>query len=139
MENDTLAGDSPLEAHIEERPPLKKNKAEDFQSLKRKTWGESEVEDVDNSTVPHLLGVGFKDAERIKEVFLSLILTYSDRCTIWALGQSWCFTQVIGPALQPCQIVSQNHYHRYPSPLQEWERFFADDPNPGPPQVSLES
>lgn len=101
--------------------------------------GGSEAEDVDNCTVPHLLAVEFKDAERIKEDFLSIILAYSYRCAISGLGQSWCFTQAIGPALHPCQIVPQDHYHRYPSPLQRWERFFADDPNPGPPQVSLES
>jgi hypothetical protein len=90
----------------------------------RKTWRESEAEDIGNMTAPCSLAVKFKDAERIKEDFLSLILAYSDRCAISGLGQSWCFTLAIGPALQPCQIIPQNHYHLYPATLQA-----GGDPN----------
>jgi hypothetical protein len=115
------------------RPLRKKNKPDGSQTLKRKTWRESEAEDIENMTAAQSLAVKFR------EDFLSLILAYSDRCAISGLGQSWCFTQAIGPALQPCQIIPQNHYHLYSATPQIWEPIFGGDPNAGAPQVWAQS
>ncbi|PON20276.1 hypothetical protein TGAM01_v210872 [Trichoderma gamsii] len=49
--------------------------------------------------------------------FRSSLLTFARRCAVSGKGRTWCYNPVIGPAVQACHIVPQQHYHLYPDPL----------------------
>ncbi|PTB34924.1 hypothetical protein M441DRAFT_32381 [Trichoderma asperellum CBS 433.97] len=49
--------------------------------------------------------------------FRSSLLTFARRCAVSGKGRTWCYSPAIGPAVQACHIVPQQHYHLYPDPL----------------------
>lgn len=58
--------------------------------------------------------------DRIKQVianFRPSCLVLSTRCAVTGTGRPWCPGPGVGPSLQACHIVPQQHYHTYPSPL----------------------
>lgn len=49
--------------------------------------------------------------------FRSSLLTFARRCAVSGKGRTWCYSPAIGPAVQACHIIPQQHYHLYPDPL----------------------
>lgn len=49
--------------------------------------------------------------------FRSSLLTTARQCAVSGKGRTWCYSPAIGPAVQACHIVPQQHYHLYPDPL----------------------
>ncbi|KAF4950358.1 hypothetical protein FSARC_13222 [Fusarium sarcochroum] len=60
------------------------------------------------------MSIDYNGAKKVMDNFRNSILVYSSCCAISGLGESWCQTPLVGPALQACHIVPQNHYHLYP-------------------------
>ncbi|KAH6605845.1 hypothetical protein Trco_004998 [Trichoderma cornu-damae] len=48
--------------------------------------------------------------------FRSSCLVAAQQCAVSGKGRSWCVSPSVGPALQACHIIPQQHYHLYPDP-----------------------
>ncbi|KAI0868414.1 hypothetical protein GGS24DRAFT_482490 [Hypoxylon argillaceum] len=79
----------------------------------------SSSEDVDNSEldsmlVPAGIDVDVNEAKRVIDDFRTACMIRSDCCAISGEGESWYPNQTLGPGVQVCHIVPQQHYHLYP-------------------------
>ena len=63
---------------------------------------------------PPEMDIALDDARQTVSAFRSSCLVSSRRCAVTGKGRSWCVTPTVGPALQACHIVPQQHYHLYP-------------------------
>ncbi|KAJ8128811.1 hypothetical protein O1611_g4820 [Lasiodiplodia mahajangana] len=43
-------------------------------------------------------------------------LSFETCCVVSGEGESWCPGQPVGPGVQACHIIPQQHYHLYPNP-----------------------
>ncbi|KAF5027346.1 hypothetical protein F66182_547 [Fusarium sp. NRRL 66182] len=89
------------------------------QSPKRRSCSTSptrgnELEDITDLRTPPKMELEPDTARRTVETFRRNCLIDADRCAISGKGHSWCITPAIGPALQACHIIPQQHYHLYP-------------------------
>lgn len=57
-------------------------------------------------------------ARQTIETFRHECLIHTDRCAISGKGQSWCIIPSIGPGLQVCHIIPQQHFYLYPDDQQ---------------------
>ncbi|KAF5019748.1 hypothetical protein F66182_8233 [Fusarium sp. NRRL 66182] len=77
--------------------------------------GQEEAENVNAMITPAAVEeINRAFAQRTFESFRSSVLISAKRCAVSKKGQSWCVNPGIGPALQACHIVPQQHYHVYP-------------------------
>ncbi|EGU84551.1 hypothetical protein FOPG_17208 [Fusarium oxysporum f. sp. conglutinans race 2 54008] len=75
---------------------------------------ENELEDIADLHMPPRMELQPDAARKTVETFRRNCLIDADRCAISGKGHSWCITPAIGPALQACHIIPQQHYHLYP-------------------------
>ncbi|RGP69184.1 hypothetical protein FLONG3_7820 [Fusarium longipes] len=90
------------------------------QSPKRRRSSSSSVtdgeqEDIKNLLIPPKMDLSPDDARQTIETFRHNCLIHADRCAISGKGQSWCITPSVGPGLQACHVVPQQHFHLYPT------------------------
>lgn len=55
-----------------------------------------------------------EDAHQIMAAFRTSCLVESDRCAVSGKGRGWYSSPAVGPGVQACHIVPQQHYHIYP-------------------------
>lgn len=61
-------------------------------------------------------------ARQIISSFRPSCLVSSRQCAITGKGRSWCANPSIGPTLEACHIIPQQHYYLYPDPEDlEWQ------------------
>ncbi|KAM0415852.1 hypothetical protein ACHAPT_013163 [Fusarium lateritium] len=63
---------------------------------------------------PLSMNIDYDEAKKVMDNFPSSCLVNASCCAVSGLGESWCVSPTIGPALQACHIVPQQHYHLYP-------------------------
>ncbi|KAF4948333.1 hypothetical protein FSARC_13774 [Fusarium sarcochroum] len=88
---------------------------------------EYELEDITELHMPPKMEIDADTARQTIESFRKNCLIDSDRCAISGKGRSWYTTPAIGPALQACHIVPQQHYHIYPDALFQTRADEGDD------------
>ncbi|KAK7414161.1 hypothetical protein QQX98_006947 [Neonectria punicea] len=71
-------------------------------------------EDVASMVTPPTMDIAVDFATKTIAAFRSSCLVSASRCAVSGKGESWCNSPTIGPALQACHIVPQQHYHVYP-------------------------
>ncbi|KAM0293638.1 hypothetical protein ACHAPM_011604 [Fusarium culmorum] len=91
------------------------------QSPKRRASGsasptkQQEEEDVASIVAPpNMDEINHEYARQIMTQFRSSCLVMASRCAVSGKGRSWCMTPAVGPGLQACHIIPQQHYHLYP-------------------------
>ncbi|KAF5023173.1 hypothetical protein F66182_4770 [Fusarium sp. NRRL 66182] len=58
--------------------------------------------------------VKHESARQIMAQFRSSCFVMAGRCAVSGKGRSWCINPTVGPGLQACHIIPQQHYHLYP-------------------------
>ncbi|RSL84329.1 hypothetical protein CDV31_016718 [Fusarium ambrosium] len=76
----------------------------------------NDEEDIDAMVAPPEMAVAADQARQIIASFRSNCLVAGKQCAVTARGRSWCSTPAVGPSLQACHIIPQQHYHVYPDP-----------------------
>ncbi|OBS16238.1 hypothetical protein FPOA_13042 [Fusarium poae] len=91
------------------------------QSPKRRASGsvsprkQQEEEDVASIVAPpNMDEINHESARQIMTQFRSSCLVMAGRCAVSGKGRSWCINPTVGPGLQACHIIPQQHYHLYP-------------------------
>ncbi|KAH6975569.1 hypothetical protein EDB80DRAFT_309594 [Ilyonectria destructans] len=74
-------------------------------------------DDVASLVAPPTMDIPIETARQTMTAFRTSCLVASGKCAVTGKGRSWCVTPAIGPALQACHIVPQQHYHVYPVPM----------------------
>lgn len=72
-------------------------------------------EGLDAMVAPPEVAIPIEAAREIITSFRHNCLIEGERCAVTSRGRSWCNTPV-GPSLQACHIIPQQHYHLYPDP-----------------------
>ncbi|ATY59346.1 hypothetical protein A9K55_003662 [Cordyceps militaris] len=67
-----------------------------------------------NMIAPANTDIDLDEARRVENEFRMACINWSSCCAISGDGRPWCFGQPIGPGIQACHIVPQQHYHLYP-------------------------
>ncbi|RTE71303.1 hypothetical protein BHE90_014284 [Fusarium euwallaceae] len=75
---------------------------------------DADEEDITGMVAPPNMTLALDYARSTAAKFRSSCLQASNVCAVSGKGQSWYFTPAVGPALQACHIVKQQHYHLYP-------------------------
>lgn len=60
------------------------------------------------------MNIDLDEAKRVTNEFRSSRLNRATSCAVFGEGESWCPGPPIGPGIQACHIVPQQHYHLYP-------------------------
>ncbi|KAL7946382.1 hypothetical protein V8C42DRAFT_320433 [Trichoderma barbatum] len=76
----------------------------------------NEEDDFANLMAPPDMDIAADFARQTVAGFRSSCLVTARQCAVTGKGRSWCISPVVGPALQACHIVPQQHYHLYPDP-----------------------
>lgn len=76
-----------------------------------------EDESLANMVAPPDMNIATDFGRQTIARFRSSLLTFARRCAVSGKGRTWCYSPAIGPAVQACHIVPQQHYHLYPDPL----------------------
>ncbi|RSL80239.1 hypothetical protein CEP52_017416 [Fusarium oligoseptatum] len=76
----------------------------------------NEAEDVEGLVAPPSLDIPLEQARQTMAAFRTSCLAASTTCAVTGKGRSWYFNPSVGPAVQACHIVPQQHYHVYPVP-----------------------
>ncbi|KND92899.1 hypothetical protein TOPH_02407 [Tolypocladium ophioglossoides CBS 100239] len=76
----------------------------------------NEEEDIANMVVPPNMDILTDLARQTITGFRSSCLVAARQCAVTGKGRSWCISPAVGPALQACHIIPQQHYHLYPYP-----------------------
>ncbi|RBR18915.1 uncharacterized protein FIESC28_05837 [Fusarium coffeatum] len=79
---------------------------------------DNEQEDIKHLHVPPKMDITPEKARQTIETFRHECLIHTDRCAISGKGQSWCIIPSIGPGLQVCHIIPQQHFYLYPDDQQ---------------------
>lgn len=74
----------------------------------------NEEDSVASLVAPPDLDIAADVARQTINTFRSSCLVASRRCAVTGKGKSWCVSPAVGPSLQACHIVPQQHYHVYP-------------------------
>ncbi|KAH7007457.1 hypothetical protein EDB80DRAFT_645810 [Ilyonectria destructans] len=79
--------------------------------------GSDNVDDgeFDNMLAPASMNIDLEEAKRVRNDFRSSCLNRATSCAVSGEGEPWCPGPPIGPGVQACHIVPQQHYHLYPS------------------------
>ncbi|KAH6872056.1 hypothetical protein B0T10DRAFT_449948 [Thelonectria olida] len=72
-------------------------------------------DEFDNMLAPASMKVDLEEAKRVTNEFRSSCLNRATCCAVSGEGEPWCPGPPIGPAVQACHVVPQQHYHLYPS------------------------
>ncbi|KAM3513533.1 hypothetical protein MY11210_002820 [Beauveria gryllotalpidicola] len=72
--------------------------------------------DFDNVVVPASIDIDMDEARRVVNEFRMACIGLATCCAVSGDGEPWCPGQPIGPGIQACHIVPQQHYHLYPVP-----------------------
>ncbi|ATY64975.1 Ribonuclease H [Cordyceps militaris] len=64
-----------------------------------------------------LFDISPDDARRTMAAFRTSCLAASTTCAVTGKGRSWYMNPTVGPAVQVCHIVPQQHSHVYPVPI----------------------
>ncbi|TVY62406.1 hypothetical protein Focb16_v004282 [Fusarium oxysporum f. sp. cubense] len=91
-------------------PP--KRQASDFVSPVKD--GPDDGLDAGSMIAPSSMQVDLEVAKKVMDEFRHACGVYASCCAVSGEGDSWVINPTIGPALQACHIVPQNHYHLYP-------------------------
>ncbi|TWU70678.1 hypothetical protein ED733_001774 [Metarhizium rileyi] len=67
-------------------------------------------------TPPLMMDMSVEDARQTMATFRTSCLVESNRCAVSGKGRGWCASPAVGPGVQACHIVPQQHYHVYPLP-----------------------
>jgi hypothetical protein len=89
---------------------------------------DADDEDVTGMVAPPTMTLALDYAKSTAAKFRSSCLQASNICAVSGKGQSWYFSPSVGPALQACHIVEQQHYHLYPNRNVEDDASLADSP-----------
>ncbi|OAA48503.1 hypothetical protein NOR_01753 [Metarhizium rileyi] len=73
-------------------------------------------EDVVNMVVPATENISLEQARQTMAAFRTSCLAGSTTCAVSGKGRSWYKNPNIGPGIQACHIVPQQHYNVYPVP-----------------------
>lgn len=73
-------------------------------------------EDVTELVAPPALDIPVEDTRQIMAGFRDSCLGVGTKCAVTGKGRSWYMNPSVGPAVQACHIVPQQHYHVYPVP-----------------------
>lgn len=71
-------------------------------------------ENLSNMVAPPDMDIANDVARQTIARFRANCLVAADRCAVSGKGRSWCLSPAVGPALQACHIIPQQHYHLYP-------------------------
>ncbi|KID81381.1 hypothetical protein MGU_11251 [Metarhizium guizhouense ARSEF 977] len=74
------------------------------------------ADDVTNMVAPPTFDIPSEQARQTMTAFRTSCLAASTKCAVTGKGQSWYMNPNVGPAVQACHIVPQQHYHVYPTP-----------------------
>ncbi|KAJ2995682.1 hypothetical protein NUW58_g1202 [Xylaria curta] len=70
---------------------------------------------LDSMVAPTSMDIDVNEAKRVINDFRSSCLNRATCCAVSGEGEPWCPGPPIGPGVQACHIVPQQHYHLYPS------------------------
>ncbi|RTE75447.1 hypothetical protein BHE90_010119 [Fusarium euwallaceae] len=90
-----------------------KNIASDVASPASDLQGTADV-DVTNLVTPPDTNMDIEGAKQVMVNFRPSCLTEGSVCVVTKKGQAWYPGSGLGPAIQACHVVSQQHYHTYP-------------------------
>ncbi|KAF5121114.1 hypothetical protein E5D57_013450 [Metarhizium anisopliae] len=76
----------------------------------------ADAEDVTDMVAPPTFDIPFEQAHQTMAAFRTSCLAASTKCAVTGEGRSWYMNPSVGPAVQACHIVPQQHYHVYPVP-----------------------
>ncbi|KAL7799200.1 hypothetical protein V8C37DRAFT_366959 [Trichoderma ceciliae] len=76
----------------------------------------NEEEDFTNMVAPPDMDIAADVGRQTIAGFRSSCLIAARQCAVSGEGRSWCISPAVGPALQACHIIPQQHYHLYPDP-----------------------
>ncbi|KAM3504861.1 hypothetical protein MY11210_008199 [Beauveria gryllotalpidicola] len=74
------------------------------------------AEDVTGMVAPPTFDIPLEQARQTMAAFRTSCLAASTKCAVTGKGRSWYMNPNVGPAVQACHIVPQQHYHVYPVP-----------------------
>ncbi|KAH6985459.1 hypothetical protein EDB80DRAFT_767932 [Ilyonectria destructans] len=75
-----------------------------------------DAEDATDLVAPPTLDIPLEQARQTMAAFRTSCLAASTTCAVTGKGRSWYMNPNVGPAVQACHIVPQQHYHVYPVP-----------------------
>ncbi|WJG35812.1 uncharacterized protein FOBCDRAFT_251859 [Fusarium oxysporum Fo47] len=125
----SLPDNSPPKEHLEAKcaqhipPPTRrprprgsqsppKRQASDFVSPIKD--GPDDGLDAGSMIAPSRMQVDLEVAKKVMDEFRHAWGVYASCCAVSGEGDSWVINPTIGPALQACHIIPQNHYYLYP-------------------------
>ncbi|GAB0136005.1 hypothetical protein EsDP_00004323 [Epichloe bromicola] len=73
-------------------------------------------EDVANMVAPPAVKISLEQARQTMAAFRTSCLAGSTKCAVSGKGRSWYMNPNVGPGIQACHIVPQQHYNVYPVP-----------------------
>jgi hypothetical protein len=80
----------------------------------KKDRPDDKEEDFANIVAPPDMDIATDFARQTMAAFRSNCIVAARQCAVTGKGRSWCINPSIGPALQACHIIPQQHYHLYP-------------------------
>ncbi|EGY16732.1 uncharacterized protein VDAG_07896 [Verticillium dahliae VdLs.17] len=115
-----LPSSSSLETHLQARSQSpSKRSVSGSNSPSRDDLADAN-DDLHDMLVPASMKIDFEAAKKVMSEFKASCLNRGTSCAVSGKGETWCPGQSIGPGVQACHIVPQQHYHLYP-------RQYADD------------
>ncbi|KAI3340139.1 hypothetical protein F4824DRAFT_436017 [Ustulina deusta] len=76
---------------------------------------DADDDELDSMLAPASMNIDVNEARRIINDFRSSCINRATCCAVSGEGEPWCPGPPIGPGVQACHIVPQQHYHLYPS------------------------
>lgn len=100
------------------RSPSKRSASGSVSPSKDSEIGQPSIEedDLPNMVTPPQENIQAERAKHVIARFRDSCLAAARQCAVSGMGRSWYANPTIGPALQACHIVPQQHYHLYPDP-----------------------
>lgn len=71
------------------------------------------LDEFDDMLAPATMNIDLDEAKRVTNEFRSSCLNRATSCAVSGEGESWFPVPPIGPGIQACHIVPQQHYHLY--------------------------
>ncbi|KAM3547301.1 hypothetical protein MY1884_009624 [Beauveria asiatica] len=115
---------TPSDSRLNIMPLRRQAKARSQSPPKRSASGRSSpnkpTDDADgeyaNIVAPANMDIAMDQARKVISEFRMACINRSACCAITGGGAPWCLGQPIGPGIQACHVVPQQHYHLYPIP-----------------------
>ncbi|KAG8410246.1 hypothetical protein J3458_017962 [Metarhizium acridum] len=110
---------TPSDPRLAVMPLRRKLKARSQSPPKRPASGSNSPtkeasDEFDDMLAPATMNIDIDEAKRVTNDFRSSCLNRATSCAVSGEGESWCPGPPIGPGIQACHIVPQQHYHLYP-------------------------